>query len=141
MNADRDPLVTEIIGCAIAVHDALGPGLLESAYRYCLKEEFTYRGTSYVCELALPLTYRNVKLDCGYRVDFVIEQRVVLELKTVDRLAPVHQAQLITYMKLLKIRRGLLINFNVSLLKYGIRSIVLNEHYEMSPPGVVPPAL
>ena len=125
MSGERDELITTIIGCAIAVHDEIGPGLLESAYRQCLAEEFRYRRISFTTELPLPLTYRNIKLDCGYRIDFLVEDRIVLEAKAVDRLAPIHQAQLITYLKLLKRERGLLINFNVPLLKYGIRSLCL----------------
>ena len=125
MTDQRDELITTIIGCAIAVHDELGPGLLESPYRCCLAEEFRYRRVSFVSELALPLTYRSVRVECAYRVDFVVEDRIVLEIKAVDRIVPIHQAQLITYLKLLKLQRGLILNFNVPLLKNGVRSISL----------------
>ena len=130
MSDQRDPLVTEIIGCAIEVHEALGPGLLESAYRVCLKREFALRGIRFASELALPLVYKGVRLDCGYRLDFVIDDRVVVEIKAVDRLAPIHEAQLITYLKLLKAPRGLLLNFNVPRLTKGLRSISLHHEPE-----------
>ena len=123
---ERDPLVTDIIGCAIEVHDALGPGLFESAYRPCLAHEFGLRGISFSIEVPLPLIYKGVKLECGYRADFVVENRVVVEVKAVDQLAAIHQAQLMTYLKLLKLRQGLLMNFNAALLTKGLRSILMN---------------
>ena len=126
MIESRDALVTDIIGCAIAVHDHLGPGLLEAPYRICLAEEFRFHAIPNVAEVPLPLVYRSVRIDCAYRVDFVVDGRIALELKAVDRIAPVHQAQLITYLKMLKLRRGLILNFNVPLLKNGIRSISLS---------------
>ena len=125
MSDERDPLVTEIIGCAIEVHEALGPGLLESTYRTCLAHEFRLRRVRFVAELALPLVYKAVRLDCGYRLDFVVDERIVVEIKAVDRLAPIHEAQLITYLKLLKVPRDLLLNFNVPRLTKGLRSIAL----------------
>ena len=127
MSNERDPLVTEIIGCAIEVHDALGPGLLESAYRSCLAHEFRFRGISFATEFSLPLVYKTMHLDCGYRLDFVVDGRIVVEVKAVDRLAPIHEAQVITYLKLLKVPRGLLLNFNVPRLTMGLRSILLRE--------------
>src|SRR2546430_855589 len=113
--------ITEaIIGSSIEVHRELGPGLLESAYRQCLCHELTLRGMPFVCERPLPVVYKGLRLDCGYRVDLVVADAVVVELKTVDRLAPVHDAQLLTYLRLGGWKVGLLINFNVELLRNGI---------------------
>jgi len=118
--------ITEaIIGSSIEVHRELGPGLLESAYRQCLCHELTLRGMPFVCERPLPVVYKGLRLDCGYRVDLVVADAVVVELKTVDRLAPVHDAQLLTYLRLGGWKVGLLINFNVELLRNGIHRRVL----------------
>ena len=118
--------ITEaIIGSSIEVHRELGPGLLESAYRQCLCHELTLRGMPFVCERPLPVGYKGLRLDCGYRVDLVVADAVVVELKTVDRLAPVHDAQLLTYLRLGGWKVGLLINFNVELLRNGIHRRVL----------------
>jgi len=118
--------ITEtIIGSAIEVHRELGPGLLESAYRQCLCHELTLRGMPFVCERPLPVACKGLRLDCGYRVDLVVADAVVVELKTVDRLAPVHDAQLLTYLRLGGWKVGLLINFNVGLLRNGIHRRVL----------------
>ena len=118
--------ITEsIIGSSIEVHRELGPGLLESAYRQCLCHELTLRGMPFVCERPLPVAYKGLRLDCGYRVDLVVADAVVVELKTVDRLAPVHDAQLLTYLRLGGWKVGLLINFNVGLLRNGIHRRVL----------------
>ena len=118
--------ITEaIIGSSIEVHRELGPGLLESAYRQCLCHELTLRGMPFVCERPLPVAYKGLRLDCGYRVDLVVADAVVVELKTVDRLAPVHDAQLLTYLRLGGWKVGLLINFNVELLRNGIHRRVL----------------
>jgi len=114
-----------IIGSSIEVHRELGPGLLESAYRQCLCHELTLRGMPFVFERPLPVAYRGLRLDCGYRVDLVVADAVVVELKTVDRLAPVHDAQLLTYLRLGGWKVGLLINFNVELLRNGIHRRVL----------------
>lgn len=114
--------VTEtIIGAAIEVHQHLGRGLLESAYQVCLAREMDLRGLSFEQEKPLSLDYKGVKLDCGYRLDFLVEQAVVVELKTVDALQPVHEAQLLTYLKLTGCKIGLLINFNVPVLKQGLK--------------------
>ena len=113
-----------VIGAAIAVHRALGPGLLESTYDHCLAHEFKYRGISFAREMAVPVVYRDTRLDCGYRVDFVVESEVILEIKAVERLTAVHQAQVLTYLKLLNLKRALLINFNVSVLKDGLKSLL-----------------
>ena len=118
--------ITEaIIGSSIEVHRELGPGLLESAYRQCLCHELTLRGMPFVCERPLTVVYKGLRLDCGYRVDLVVADAVVVELKTVDRLAPVHDAQLLTYLRLGGWKVGLLINFNVAVLHNGIHRRVL----------------
>ena len=124
------PLVTSslaetVIGCAIEVHRALGPGLLESAYDRCLAHELGLQGIDFVRQAPLPVAYKGVNLDCGYRIDFIIDGRLVVELKTVDRLLPIHQAQVLTYLKLLQIKQGLLINFNTPLLVAGLKSLLL----------------
>ena len=115
-------LLTErIIGCAIEVHKHPGPGLLESAYETCLEHELKLTGLNVQRQVAVPVVYREIKLDCGYRIDLLVENTVLLELKTVDEFAPVHEAQVLTYMKFARKEIGLLINFNVTLLKHGIR--------------------
>jgi GxxExxY protein len=117
--------ITEsIIGAAIEVHRALGPGLLESAYEACLTFELTRRGLKVEQQKPLPVVYRDVRLDCGYRLDLLVENAVIVEVKAVDRLMPVHQAQLLSYLKLSGCKVGLLINFHVKLLKDGIHRIV-----------------
>ncbi|RKY64328.1 MAG: GxxExxY protein, partial [Candidatus Latescibacterota bacterium] len=117
--------ITEnIIGAAIEVHRALGPGLLESAYEKCLAFELVQRGLKVEQQKPLPVVYRGVKLDCGYRLDLLVEEEVIVEVKAVDRLAPIHQAQLLSYLRLSGCKVGLLINFNVKVLKSGIRRIV-----------------
>jgi len=118
-------LTHDIIAAAIEVHRALGPGLLESAYAACLAREFSLRGVQFEREKALPVTYKDVRVDCGYRLDFLVGGKVVVELKAVDALDPVHEAQLLTYMKLTGCRVGLLLNFNVPVLKAGIKRRVL----------------
>jgi GxxExxY protein len=112
-------LTEQIIGAAIEVHRTLGPGLLESAYEECLCHEFKLRGLKFQRQVALPVQYKDVKLDCGYRLDLVIEDSVVLELKCVEHTLPVHEAQLLTYLKLTGKRVGLIINFNVAVLVRG----------------------
>jgi GxxExxY protein len=114
-----------IISAAIEVHRTIGPGLLESAYHACLAREFVIRELPFKQELALPLEYKGVRVECGYRLDFLVAGKIVTELKAVDMLIPVHQAQLITYMKLTGCRIGLLINFNVPILKNGLKRMVL----------------
>ena len=121
----HEALTREIIGAAIEVHRILGPGLLESAYKICLAREFCPRGLSFQTEVDLPIDYEGVRLDCGYRTGFVIEEAVVLENKSVEKLAPVSEAQLITYLKLSRLRVGLLLNFNVPILTDGIVRRVL----------------
>jgi len=113
-----------IIGAAIEVHRALGPGLLESAYEECLSRELTLRGIPFLRQLSLPVMYKGVKVDCCYRVDFVVDE-VVVEIKSVSAIESIHEAQLLTYMKLGQWKLGLLINFNVALLARGIRRMIL----------------
>jgi GxxExxY protein len=114
--------ITEtIIGAAIEVHRELGPGLLESAYQECLAYELVQRSVRFTRQVPLPVTYRNVQLDCGYRLDFLVEDLVVVEIKSVERLAPIHSAQLITYLKLMRCSVGLLLNFNMTSLRRGVR--------------------
>jgi GxxExxY protein len=120
-----DELSNKIIGCALDVHKSLGPGLLESAYEKCLSFELTNAGIHHEVQKELPVEYKGVKMDCGYRTDIIIENEIIIELKTVDSLLPLHEAQLLTYMKLSGIKTGLLINFNVCRLKDGIKRFVL----------------
>ena len=119
-------LTKEIIGAAIEVHRHLGPGLLESAYQQCLAKEFQLRGIAYESEWPLPLEYKDLRVNCGYRVDFLVANSVVIETKAVEAIAPVHEAQLLTYMRVGGWKVGLLINFNVLVLKTGIRRKVLD---------------
>ena len=120
----EDELSNEIIGAAIEVHRNLGPGLLESAYEECLCYELAHRGIKYERQKLLPVAYKGTKLDCGYRLDVVVNDLVVLELKAVDQIQPIHSAQLLTYLKLSNLKLGILINFNVTVLKSGIKRIV-----------------
>ncbi len=122
---DKDALTSQVIGLAIEVHRGLGPGLLESAYEECLSHELREHGVPYKRQVPLQVVYKSVKLDCGYRMDLVVDERLVVELKTVERLLPVHEAQLLTYLKLSGLRTGLLLNFNTPVLKDGIRRMVL----------------
>ena len=121
----RDPQTSAIIASAIEVHRFLGPGLLESAYEECLCHELHLRGLSFKRQIELPVLFKGLKLDCGYKIDVIVEDAVVLELKCVERIHPIHEAQLLTYMKLSGKRTGLLINFNVPLLTRGIVRRVL----------------
>jgi len=121
----KDPRTARIIGAAIEVHRALGPGLLESAYEECLCHELYLRGLAFQRQVDLPVPYKGLKLDCGYKMDVVVEDEVVLELKSIEKIVPVHEAQLLTYLKLSGKRVGLLINFNVPLLTQGIIRRVL----------------
>lgn len=119
-------LTEKIIGCAIKVHTALGPGLLESAYEECLAFELSEARIAFERQVALPLVYRGIKLDCGYRMDIVAEDLIIVELKTVERFAPIHQAQMLSYLKLRDLKLGLLINFHVPVLRDGLRRVVNN---------------
>jgi GxxExxY protein len=123
-STELNAITDKIIGAAMAVHRALGPGLLESAYEACLVYELNDQGLQVVQQKPLPLQYKKVCLDCGYRLDLVVAEQVIVELKAVDKLIPIHEAQLISYLKLSGCKVGLLINFNVPLLKDGIKRIV-----------------
>jgi len=118
-------ITEKIIGAAIAVHKELGPGLLESAYEACLVYELAQSGLKVESQKSLPVSYRGVQVDCGYRIDLLVEDQIILELKSVEKLEPIHEAQLLSYLKLSGYKIGLLINFNVSLLKNGVRRFVL----------------
>ena len=120
-----EELSEAIIGAAIEVHRATGPGLLESAYQNFLAHEFTLRGISFAKEVPLPVVYKGVRLDCGYRMDFVVEDRIVLEVKAVDKPIAIHEAQLLTYLKLTGLRVGLIINFNSAVIRNSIIRRVL----------------
>ncbi|HUW50551.1 MAG TPA: GxxExxY protein [Sulfuricella sp.] len=122
-----------IIGCAIEVHKELGPGLLESAYEQCLCHELLLQGVGFERQVSLPVVYKGIKLDCGYLMDLVVEGEIVVELKTVEKILPIHEAQLLTYLKLYHRPVGLLVNFNVPVLKSGIKRIV-NQFQELSAP-------
>jgi GxxExxY protein len=115
-----------IIGAAIEVHKVLGPGLLENVYEECLAREFQAAGLHYERQLELPAKYKGALLDCGYRLDFLVENTVVVEIKSVSLLQPIHEAQMLTYLKLGGWDLGLLMNFNVPVLKDGVRRVVLN---------------
>ncbi len=119
-----DKITKEIIGSAIEIHKELGPGLLESAYETCLEYELTQKGFDLERQKILPVRYKKIELDAAYRLDIVVENRVIIELKAVENLLPIHTAQLLSYLKLAELPVGLLINFNVPKLKDGIKRIV-----------------
>ena len=125
-NIDEE-LNERILGCAIRVHRELGPGLLESAYRECLRFELYQAGLCVRAEVPLGVTYRESRIECGYRADIVVEDRVLLELKTVDRILPIHEAQLLTYLRFSGIEVGFLLNFNAMSLRKGIRRMLLSK--------------
>jgi GxxExxY protein len=114
-----------LIGCAIEVHKNLGPGLLESTYEQCLAYELKRSKIQFKLQHPLPVEYKGVNLDCGYRIDMLVDNKIIVELKSVDNILPIHHAQLLTYMKLSGIRIGLLMNFNVKYMKAGIKRMVL----------------
>lgn len=126
-------LTRAIIGAAIDVHRELGPGLLESAYEACLAHELAGRGLKVERQKPLPLQYKGIRLDCGYRLDLLVEDLIIVELKVVDKFDPIHQAQVISYLKLSGCPVGLLINFNVKLLSSGIRRIIHDFPARLSP--------
>src|SRR6185503_15514259 len=117
----------KVIGLAIEIHRLLGPGLLESAYEECLAYEMVRANLTFERQKPLPIVYKEVRLDCGYRLDFVVDKSLVLEIKAVSELAPIHEAQLLTYLKLLRLPLGLLINFNVPVLNHGVKRVVAGE--------------
>lgn len=120
-----DPLSHQVIGCALEVHKHLGPGLLESAYEQCLAHELTLAQIPFKLQVPVPVAYKGVHLDCGFRVDVRIEDRLIVELKSVEKLLPIHEAQLLTYMKLARASVGLLMNFNVVYFRDGLKRMVL----------------
>jgi GxxExxY protein len=122
---NTNELTSKIIGCAINVHRILGPGLLESAYEECLAFELYESGLQFERQKPVPVIFKDIKLECGYRIDLLVENSIVLELKSVDNLAPIHEAQILTYLKFSNKKTGLLINFNVTLLKTGIKRFLL----------------
>ena len=126
MHSDLNKITEKILGAAIAVHRELGPGLLESAYEACLAYELVESGLHVEKQKALPITYRGINLDCGYRLDLLVEDAVIVELKAVERLEAIHEAQLLSYLKLSQCPVGLLLNFNVIELRQGIRRLVHN---------------
>ena len=121
---NRD-LTEKIIGAAIEVHKVLGPGMLESAYEECLAYELNSKGLQVRRQLNLPIEYKEISLECAYRIDILVEEKVIVELKSIESLASIHIAQMLTYMRFAQIRTGLLINFNVTKLKDGIRRFIL----------------
>lgn len=124
-NIQFDELSNKVIGCAIEVHRELGPGLLESAYEQCLAHELRLHGIPCELQKALPVKYKEVLIDCGYRLDVLVDGKLIVELKAVSEIEPIHEAQILTYLKLAKVKTGLLINFNVPRLRDGIKRFVL----------------
>lgn len=120
-----DKLSNQIIGSAIEIHRNLGPGLLEAAYQQCLAYELSSNDIEFTLEHPIPLKYKNIAIDCAFRADIVVSNSIIIELKSVDKLLPIHEAQLMTYLKLTGLKLGLLINFNVPLLKDGIKRMIL----------------
>ena len=130
---DADPgveylnkLTEKIIGCAIEVHKGIGPGLLESAYEECLCYELSQAGLSFERQVSLPVIYKQVKLDCGYRLDIVVESQIIIEVKAVDQIISIHEAQLLSYLRMLNKRLGLILNFHSTVMKSGIKRIANN---------------
>ena len=119
-----EELSEQVLGCAIEVHRQLGPGLLESTYEQCLAYELSQLNIPFKLQVELPVEYKQIKLDCGYRIDLLVDNRIVVELKSVDQLLPIHEAQILTYLKLSGVSVGLLINFNVTVLKKGVRRFI-----------------
>ena len=120
-----DELSSKVLGCAIEVHKELGPGLLESTYEQCLAYELSQAQIPFKLQVELPVEYKEIRLDCGYRIDLLVNDRLIVELKSVDQMLAIHEAQILTYMKLACVRVGLLINFNVDVLRKGVRRFVL----------------
>jgi GxxExxY protein len=126
-----DEISDAVIGACIEIHQHLGPGLLESAYEECLCHELSARGIPFERQKPLPVTYKSVRLDCGYRIDLIVAEKLIVELKAVEELLPIHEAQLLTYLKLSNLPFGLLVNFHVPVLKHGLKRIV-NSFQEFS---------
>jgi GxxExxY protein len=133
MTIDSRKITEAIIGAAIEVHRELGPGLLESTYESCLAYELAERGLKFERQKILPVEYRGICLDCGYRIDLLVENLVIVELKVVEKLAAIHEAQLLSYLKLSGVPIGLLLNFNVMELRHGIRRLVNNLQENLPP--------
>lgn len=124
---ERLNLLTEkVIGCAIEVHKGIGPGLLESAYEECLCYELSQAGLAFTRQVPLPVVYKGVNLNCGYRLDIFVEDQVILEIKAVDKIIPIHEAQLLSYLRMLNRKVGLILNFHSTVMKHGIKRIVNN---------------
>jgi len=123
---DIEETAKAIVHCAVNVHKALGPGLLESVYQQCLAYELEKAGYAVACEVPLPVTYKEVTIELGFRIDMLIDQTVIVENKTVEKLLPIHQAQLLTYLKLTHLKLGFLLNWNVTLMKDGIKRMINN---------------
>ncbi len=123
---DINQLSSKIIGAAIEVHKTIGPGLLESAYEECLCHELNLRNLHFGRQVPVPISYKGKKLDCGYRIDLIVEKMIILELKAIEKIEPIHMAQLLTYLKLSNISLGLLLNFNVPVMREGIIRVVNN---------------
>tara|TARA_B100000315_G_scaffold212156_2_gene209393 strand:+ start:17101 stop:17472 length:372 start_codon:yes stop_codon:yes gene_type:complete len=121
----KDNYSNQVIGIAIEVHKLLGPGLLESAYESCLSYELIEAGLAFRKQAAIPVFYKQTKLDCGFRADLIIENNLLIELKAIEKILPIHEAQVLTYLKLADIKFGLILNFNSILLKNGIRRFIL----------------
>lgn len=122
---DIEKVFKTVLDCSFKIHTALGPGLLESAYEECLSYEIKKSGLQVEKQKALPLVYKEVKLDAGYRIDLLVENKVIIEIKSVEALADIHMAQILTYLKLSKCKLGLLVNFNIRHLKDGIKRVIL----------------
>ena len=131
---DTEAIATDIVDCAIKVHRVLGPGLLESAYQQCHAYELRKRGWDVKTEVKLPIIYEDQRIDAGYRIDTIVEDLIIIENKAMDSLLPIHQAQLLTYLKLSGCKIGFLLNWNVKLMKDGIRRVVYNLEGQMPYP-------
>ena len=123
---NENELSNKIVGAAIEVHRSLGPGLLESTYEECLCHELSLNNIPFERQAQMPVIYKGIRLDCGYRVDIIVDKKVILELKSVTEVQPIHKAQLLTYLKLSGLKLGMLLNFNVQLMKDGINRFVNN---------------
>jgi GxxExxY protein len=123
---DIESIAAKIVHNAVKVHKTLGPGLLESVYQKCLTYELENEGLNTECEIPMPLKYGNIKIDIGFRADMIVENSIIIENKTVDSIAPIHEAQLLTYLKITNMQLGFLLNWNVTLMKNGIKRIVNN---------------
>ncbi|RJP72787.1 MAG: GxxExxY protein [Candidatus Abyssobacteria bacterium SURF_17] len=123
---NEDELSNVVIGAAIEVHRCLGPGLLEAAYHQCLARELSLRNLRFETEKSIPVNYKGINLECGYRLDFMVEDKLIVELKAIEKMLPIYDAQMLTYLKLTGRKLGLIMNFNVPLLREGIKRIVFN---------------